>query len=389
METLKTLILRSKSAKSIGFDPENPFGNEQLVARALEPSGTNDEITIDVDELTPAQIDEVAKEENVVTTLPSMPFSLIEPENFSAGEKGSNWGITSIGADGLDESAGEGMTVAVLDTGIEKNHEAFQGMNVVPKNFVNGEPDKDVNGHGTHCAGTIFGQDVQGTRIGVARGVSKVLAGKVLGKHGGDSEAIYKAIMWAASETANVISMSLGMDFTKLREDLLSRGYNDLAATDVALSIYARNLNLFQGVAEGFTKGGGLTSTPLIIAAAGNESRRPSYTIETAPPASAADILSVGAVDATGAVASFSNTNPDLAAPGVGVLSAKLGGGLIGHSGTSMATPHVAGLAAVLGAELLKAGKPVNPASLMFELKRRARKLAGSHVSVGLGMAQL
>ena len=70
--------------------------------------------------------------------------------------------------------------VAVLDTGIDPNHVAFNGVNLTRRNFT-AEGDDDLHGHGTLCAGTIFGRDVNGLRIGVARGVSDAIIGKVLG----------------------------------------------------------------------------------------------------------------------------------------------------------------------------------------------------------------
>ena len=83
---------------------------------------------------------------------------------------------------------GEGVTVAVLDTGIDSKHPAFAGVDIVEKDFT-GTGNGDRQGHGTHCAGTIFGRDVDGKRIGVARGVKRALIGKVLGDEGGgDSE---------------------------------------------------------------------------------------------------------------------------------------------------------------------------------------------------------
>ena len=102
--------------------------------------------------------------------------------------------------------------MAVLDTGIDAAHAAFAGVSIVERDFT-GEGNGDQHGHGTHCAGTIFGRDVQNTRIGVAPGVTKAFIGKVLGTNGGASDEIVNAIQWAVDQGAHVISMSLGMDF--------------------------------------------------------------------------------------------------------------------------------------------------------------------------------
>ncbi len=100
----------------------------------------------------------------------------------------------------------------MLDTGIDANHPAFAGVQLVQRNFTE-EPPQDLHGHGSHCAGTIFGRDVAGTRIGVARNIKRALIGKVLGEGGGSSATLARAIHWALEEGAHVISMSLGIDF--------------------------------------------------------------------------------------------------------------------------------------------------------------------------------
>jgi subtilisin family serine protease len=81
-----------------------------------------------------------------------------------------------VGAD-TSPFSGDGIVVAVLDTGIDASHPAFEGVDIVQKDFT-GEGVGDQHGHGTHCAGTIFGRTSEGTRIGVAPGVKKALIGK-------------------------------------------------------------------------------------------------------------------------------------------------------------------------------------------------------------------
>lgn len=284
---------------------------------------------------------------------PVMPVMLVAPLEAqappAAAPGDATWGVKAVGAADCPFS-GAGVTVAVLDTGIDAGHAAFAGKTIVQKDFT-GEGDGDLNGHGTHCAGTIFGGPVDGTRIGVAPGVSRALIGKVLDNAGrGSSEQILDGILWATRAGAHVISMSIGFDFPGLVRRLVDSGLAVEPATSQALTAYRENVRLFDTLANLVKAQGAMFSKTLIVAAAGNESKRPAYVIATAPPAAADGIMAVGALGESAAgleLAPFSNGAPDLSAPGVGVISAKVGGGLRRLSGTSMATPHVAGVAAL------------------------------------------
>ena len=133
----------------------------------------------------------------------------------------------------------------MLDTGIDASHPAFAGVELVQKDFT-GEGDGDGHGHGTHCAGTIFGRDVENMRIGVARGVERAVIGKVLGSNGGgSSDEIIRAMLWALDEGANVLSMSLGMDFPGYVDQLVREGMPANLATSRALEAYRANVQLF------------------------------------------------------------------------------------------------------------------------------------------------
>jgi len=290
---------------------------------------------------------------NILGLAPKMPFTLIKLS--APGTKGKapavSWGIDAVGAR-KSSCTGAGVTVAVLDTGIDLTHPAFKGskVDILTDNFTADKSGVDLDGHGTHCAGTIFGADVGGKRIGIARGVSKALIGKVIGSDGGSTESIVKAIQWAQLHGADIISMSLGMDFPLYRQSLVDDGVPDLQATSMALAGYRLNIQLFEKLAVAMTGVKGLTGGSVVTAASGNESMQPTYSILVAPPAAADGIVSVAAVaqKANGyELASFSNVGTKIAAPGVGIWSAAKGGGLVAMDGTSMATPHVAGVAAL------------------------------------------
>lgn len=328
--------------------------------------------------LTDAERADVARDPQVTAVAAAMPLALVEPvESVDAQPAaGATWGLEAIGAT-ASPFDGSGLRVAVLDTGIDLAHPAFAGIGdrITRRNFTDGSED-DVHGHGTHCAGTVFGQDVDGTRIGVARGIERALIGKVLGEGGGTSATIVEAIQWALAEGANVVSMSLGIDFPGYVDYLVRvEGVNVRAATSLALAEYRLNINLFNAVADLVRAQGRFGRGSIVVAASGNESERPSFTIAVAPPAAGDGIVSVGAI-AQGAagftVADFSNTEVDVSAPGVGVISARAGGGLVAKSGTSMATPHVAGTALLWAERMLAASGTVDAGALLAQVVARA-----------------
>lgn len=294
---------------------------------------------------------ELARDPGVVASAPVMPTRLIRPlaAEVAAGEP---WGISAVGAD-ASAFDGSGIVVAVLDTGIHAEHPAFKGIRLETRDFT-GEGMQDAQGHGTHCAGVIFGQDVEGFRIGVARGVRRALIGKVLGDDGsGDSEMVFDAMHWASAGGANVISMSLGFDFPGLVEDLEGQGWPIRLATSTALEAYRANLIMFNAVMSELKAGRAFGRDVLVVAASGNESERqvdPKFRIAASLPSAADDVLSVAALGrgAGGlSVAEFSNIGAKLSGPGVDILSAWPDGGLRSLSGTSMACPHIAGVAAL------------------------------------------
>jgi subtilisin family serine protease len=338
-------------------------------------------VSLEVNEMSKQELQGLRRNADVLGVAPAMPMKLIEPFDVPpAGAAAATvaWGVKAVKAD-TSPFTGNGIVVAVLDTGIDATHAAFAGVQVVQRDFT-GEGDGDQHGHGTHCAGTIFGRDVGGTRIGVARGVEKAIIGKVLGRNGGgSSDEIIRAMLWALDQGANVISMSLGMDFPGFVEQMVGTGMPPKLATSRALEAYRSNVQLFDTLVAHVKARGGAAQASIIVAAAGNESERQvnaEFEIGVSPPAVAEGVVSVAALGESASgftVADFSNTGALVSGPGVAILSAKAGGGLRTMSGTSMATPHVAGVAALWGEKLKKGGR-LNATEL-------AARLIGSGVS--------
>ena len=184
------------------------------------------------------------------------------------------WGLWVTGAEN-SRYTGQGVKVAVLDTGFAPDHPDFDGRKIVVESFVPGEDATDLNGHGTHCAGTACGnEDHNGTRYGVAGGAD-IYIGKALGgvEGIGTDSWIISAIMWAAKSGCPVISMSLGVPVNPGQS--YKRAYERVAR-------YA------------------IENGSLIIAAAGNESLRDMGIVNpVAGPANCPSVMAVGAIDSS------------------------------------------------------------------------------------------
>ncbi|NYI07692.1 S8 family serine peptidase [Allostreptomyces psammosilenae] len=282
-------------------------------------------------------------------------------------EAQATWGLQ---ATRVTESAfsGKGVKVAVLDTGVDVTHPDLADHIGKAISFVPGESVKDVQGHGTHCIGTACGPREPHTlpRYGVAH-EAEICAYKVLDDSGsGTDSQILGGIEAAIGHDCRVISMSLG------------------APTFVG----QRFSQVFENVALRALEAG-----TVIVAAAGNESERPDSIQPVAHPANCPSILAVGALDQNQAVAFFSDAglNPDggqvdIAAPGVDVLSAAPQPLMHQRmSGTSMATPHVAGILALIAEAHPQA---TSAAELKTLLLTKARRLPLASVDVGVGLTQ-
>jgi subtilisin family serine protease len=263
---------------------------------------------------------------------------------------GATWGLAACRVPQSLRS-GAGIKVAVLDTGFATGHPDFAGRPIVSHSFV-GQPVQDLHGHGTHCTGTACGTKVPpGTtpRYGIAHQAA-IHIGKVLSNTGGGTQAqVLAGMNWAISQRCQVISMSLGSQ---------------------------------SGVQPSYTAAGrsALNAGCLIVAAAGNAGS------QTGSPANSPTIFSVAALDSNLRPSSFSNFGKvEIAAPGRDVFSSwPMPTRYKTISGTSMATPHVAGCAA-LWAQTSPNLRGVN---LWRKLQATARKLPFPAARVGAGLVQ-
>ncbi|MEV5707729.1 S8 family serine peptidase [Actinoallomurus sp. NPDC052274] len=262
-------------------------------------------------------------------------------------------------------ATGKGVKVAVLDTGVDATHPDLKGRIAEQQNFSESADTVDRFGHGTHVAATIAGTGAaaHGERKGVAPDAN-LLIGKVLGDdgYGRDSDLI-AGMEWAAPK-ARIISMSLGGRAEDPANDPMAKAVEELTAKD----------------------------NTLFVLAAGNSGP---YTDSVETPGIAPSALTVGAVDRNDKVADFSSRGgtlmkPEISAPGVGIVAARAAGTSMGHiidarytsaSGTSMATPHVAGAAA----DLLQKHPSWTPAQLKAALVTTAHEASGTVYETGAG----
>ncbi|WP_406295986.1 S8 family serine peptidase [Streptomyces sp. NBC_00624] len=265
---------------------------------------------------------------------------------------------------------GSGVKVAVLDTGVDQTHPDLAGRVDEARNFTDADDAVDHHGHGTHVASTVAGSGAAsgGKNKGVAPG-AELLVGKVLNDQGSGSDSWVLAGMdWAAHSGAKVVSMSLGTSAASDGTDPLSEAVDQLTAD---------------------------TGTLFVIAAGNTGPGAPTI----GSPGAADAALTVAAVDKQDNLASFSSRGPrlgdealkpDIAAPGVNIVAARAAGTSMGApvnasytaaSGTSMATPHVAGAAAILA----QAHPDWKAPQLKGALMSSAKILAGGAFAEGSG----
>lgn len=258
----------------------------------------------------------VAVEENLKISL--VPWAPTKFNMFSDQDPLIPWGVHYIGSDKCwQETKGQGVKVAVIDSGIDGSHPNLKqnikgGINLV----THGKPYDDDNGHGTHVAGTIAAADIGQGILGVAP-EAELYAVKVLDKWGdGTVLNAINAIDWCLTKGIDIVNMSFGTDkYSKALEE----------AVKVA---YRRGL--------------------IIVAAAGNDGGPDTVDY----PSVFKETLSVAAIDNRGRLASYSSYGPevDLLAPGSNIISTYLWGSYVRLSGSSMATAHITGALALLKA---------------------------------------
>ncbi|MCZ2860447.1 S8 family serine peptidase [Blastococcus sp. VKM Ac-2987] len=273
----------------------------------------------------------------------------------------ATWGVQAVRADASSRS-GRGVRVAVLDTGFDLAHPDFAGRAVTARSFVAGGDAQDGHGHGTHCIGTACGPRTppSGPRYGIAS-EAEIYAGKVLGTDGSGTDAgILAGINWAVTSRCPVISMSLGADVVQAHPPYSAAG------------------------------GRALRQGSLVIAAAGNNAdRRAGDAGFVGAPANSVEIMAVGAVDQELRMAYFSARSlpsrggqVDIAGPGWEVSSAwPMPVRYQTISGTSMATPHVAGVAALWAEATGRRGL-----ELWATLCQESERLLQPSVDVGCGL---
>ncbi|WP_026548624.1 S8 family serine peptidase [Arthrobacter sp. Br18] len=342
-------------------DPEQARGADATVFAALGVA------VVTADPQQAGALRSASNQANVVSVSPELIHHVLSDATGGDGSASFQdtpqftWGLQAAGA-AASPWTGDGIRVAVLDTGFDSSHPDFAGRQVTVESFIAGETAQDGHGHGTHCIGSSCGPRTPST--GPGYGVAceaEIFAGKVLSDSGSGSDGgIIAGIEWAMMNGCAVISMSLGADVQQVHPPYTAIGRRVLD----------------QG--------------SLIIAAAGNNAdRRQNNFGFVGAPANSPFILAVGALDQQLDLAYFSaRTLPvrggqaDIAGPGYQVYSSWLMPDRYNTiSGTSMATPHAAGVAALWAQATGYRGR-----ELWSVLMQESHRLLAPSVDVGSGL---
>jgi subtilisin len=290
----------------------------------------------------------------------------VAPGRSGSDTEQATWGLDATRVPSSPYS-GRGIRVAILDTGLDLRHPDLAERTIAVRSFVEGLPVDDGNGHGTFCAGVVCGPEkpAGGPRYGIAPAAELCVARVLDDNADGTDGAVLAGIDWAVRHDCAVASLSVG------------------APVDIG----DPHNEIYEQVASR-----ALAAGTLLIAPAGNTSQRPDNIAPVEHPANCPSILAVAAVDRTLAVAAFSNGGlnadggaVDVAAPGIAIVSAAPRPTLYQTgSGTSMAAPFVAGIAALLA----EANRSVRGAALRALVRASFLPLAAPARDVGAGLVQ-
>jgi subtilisin family serine protease len=300
--------------------------------------------------MTAAEIDEASRRDDIEDIWPDLPVKAWLDVSVP------NIGVPQVWATGLK---GQGIRIAVIDTGIDDTHPDFAGRIRAMESFVDDTP-RDENGHGTHVAGIVAGSGAKsgGKYVGVAPEADLYVAKVLDGDGSGSMSGVMAGIEWAVlDQNVQIINLSLG-------------GSGSCDGTD-ALSTLCDEAVQQAGV--------------VILAAAGNTGPG-AKTVGS--PGCARHVITVGATDDNDQMARFSSrgptsddrTKPDIVFPGVGITAAQGSGtalgsviaeGYIAINGTSMATPHASGVAALM----LEANPALTPDQVKTQMLAAATNL--------------
>jgi subtilisin family serine protease len=376
LETIRASAAAQRPVQKNLFDDYRKAvgGSKSGVPELSTSSVGKNTLPVSIIDVTPKTLPLLLEQPNVIAVLPNLRIKLIQPKalEYESPDKGEikdglTWGLKQLEIPKIwEKTRGADINVAVLDTGVHGKHPALDGrvkefLVIDPLgNRIKTDSSFDADQHGTHVCGTIAGgKTADGISIGVAPAANLFVGGVLVGN--ATLKTLVEGISWAVERGADIISMSLGFPY-----------YEPLFT------------ELFKVLIDRFGV--------LPVAAIGNENYG-----NSSSPGNALDALSVGAVEKVAGnktdVAFFSSgaslvfpggdtvvvTKPDIVAPGVRVYSsippANRPDGIYQYAyldGTSMATPHVAGLAA-----LLMAAKPTAPVSDIIRVVKETAKHPG------------